>query len=500
MSVKGPPACGEDHGGRHTLVVTLAEAEALRCMIHCLNNTNGGGGSGDERKEGKEGAMVDSSKVAMALVLLPCRVVLDATENYPHKDVFDSAKKKSGDAGAENAPLSGPESTFTNVRFWDNDMFYTNTEAENLLQCIGSSSKEARVAFFEASLAARSRSRQTWIGTPVRTVFAFEDGDTFNALLTTIARVRDACQRDGIDLMQACEDADDDGNGFLDHMEMMNVFHSIGGAANIINASEMSQLVALMDADGDNAVEYGEFAALFAPTVRSTSDSAAALRTMSARPGGGGGGTGEAKDAKEAKGDDGDGDGDGGRAAARAAARAKREVRLEERRAAEALQAEADHAAHMAMKEARRGRRAQEEAEAREAAARQVVEDERRAQERQAAVAATTERLRANLKASMAEAAAAAEVVEARNLRAMEGKEGGGDKEQKSCPGGHGLLPFDVTREGYGCDGCRTSVPVGATLSSCRVCDFDLCSKCAREEEQAVVENNDEAAHHGEYG
>ena len=56
---------------------------------------------------------------------------------------------------------------------------------------------------------------------------------------------------------------------------------------------------------------------------------------------------------------------------------------------------------------------------------------------------------------------------------------GGEDKEQKSCPGGHGLLPFDVTREGFGCDGCGTRVPVGATLSSCRACDFDLCSKCA---------------------
>ena len=58
---------------------------------------------------------------------------------------------------------------------------------------------------------------------------------------------------------------------------------------------------------------------------------------------------------------------------------------------------------------------------------------------------------------------------------------GGEDKEQKSCPGGHGLLPFDG-KDGcdhHSCNGCGTRVPVGTTLSSCRACDFDLCSKCA---------------------
>ena len=51
-------------------------------------------------------------------------------------------------------------------------------------------------------------------------------------------------------------------------------------------------------------------------------------------------------------------------------------------------------------------------------------------------------------------------------------------KVARSCPGNHGLVPFAVPQEGYYCDGCNATVPEGAVMSGCRVCDFDMCSQC----------------------
>ena len=48
------------------------------------------------------------------------------------------------------------------------------------------------------------------------------------------------------------------------------------------------------------------------------------------------------------------------------------------------------------------------------------------------------------------------------------------------CGSGHPLEAF-TARDGLtvDCDGCGTRQPVGATLSSCRLCDYDLCRACS---------------------
>ena len=81
-----------------------------------------------------------------------------------------------------------------------------------------------RVLFFEAALSARRRARQSWAGTPVRTIFNFGDGEAFGALLATVAKVRSAVAAAGVDLVRCCEEADEDGNGFLDASEIVAVF------------------------------------------------------------------------------------------------------------------------------------------------------------------------------------------------------------------------------------------------------------------------------------
>jgi hypothetical protein len=88
-------------GGRFTVIVSLAEAESLRCLIHGLNT--------QRRHDGNDAV----GGVALALVLLPSQTVLDCTANYPAPgSVF-------APAGADDAGTA-----MACCRFWDNDMFY----------------------------------------------------------------------------------------------------------------------------------------------------------------------------------------------------------------------------------------------------------------------------------------------------------------------------------------------------------------------------------------
>ena len=48
-----------------------------------------------------------------------------------------------------------------------------------------------------------------------------------------------------------------------------------------------------------------------------------------------------------------------------------------------------------------------------------------------------------------------------------------------NCPGGHGLAAGETQHSGFYCDICRSSLPAGARVLSCRQCDFDVCGTCA---------------------
>jgi len=50
----------------------------------------------------------------------------------------------------------------------------------------------------------------------------------------------------------------------------------------------------------------------------------------------------------------------------------------------------------------------------------------------------------------------------------------------EECPNESDFLkPFKITRNGYGCDGCRSSIAVGSYSFGCHdCCDFDLCAQC----------------------
>jgi len=48
----------------------------------------------------------------------------------------------------------------------------------------------------------------------------------------------------------------------------------------------------------------------------------------------------------------------------------------------------------------------------------------------------------------------------------------------KQCPKGHALANFTTPKDGFGCNKCRGKVSKGATMMSCRQCDYDLCKRC----------------------
>ena len=100
----------------------------------------------------------------------------------------------------------------------------SDEDAQTVLGAMSGSEQANRVLFFEAALSARRRARQSWAGTPVRTIFNFGDGEAFGALLATVAKVRSAVAAAGVDLVRCCEEADEDGNGFLDASEIVAVF------------------------------------------------------------------------------------------------------------------------------------------------------------------------------------------------------------------------------------------------------------------------------------
>merc|ERR1719270_2351959 len=51
------------------------------------------------------------------------------------------------------------------------------------------------------------------------------------------------------------------------------------------------------------------------------------------------------------------------------------------------------------------------------------------------------------------------------------------------CPGGHALEAWKATCSVI-CDGCGVRLCFGAPVMGCRVCNWDLCSRCFSQEEE----------------
>ncbi len=367
-------------GGHHsTVVLTLGEAETVRRLIQAKN-------AGDHNVCGQ---LPDG--VALALILSPSDTVVDCTRNYPRGAAARSGGASKSEAKDDDSAVSLPmtEDRLC-LKFWNNDMFYQEEDIPNLLHAIGQSSTDARRTFFEAAIVARRRSRKSWTGTPLRSIFAFSDDADYNALLETVHTIQEAAKRNNIDLVEACDAEDADGNGFLSQAELTNLLTRLAGSGgslrtgsstnDSVSPEQLRKLVAVMDVDGDNAIDYGEFMKMFSsPTPvqelpRGGGDGGGS-RGAGGGSDGGGGNRGDDRAKRQAE-----------REAARQRkqeeARRKRAKRLEEqrkRREAEAAR-RAEQRAQEERERAERERReaAAAEAERRRRAAAQVEEQRRR--------------------------------------------------------------------------------------------------------------------------
>eukprot|EP00946_MAST-07B_sp_MAST-7B-sp1_P000712 g712.t1 len=235
----------EEVGCHHMIVLTLSEAESLRRLIQAKN-------------KGERTSAYLGDKVAIAIVKSPDGIIVEATKNYPgfvnDRDSTESKKKQGAVANLETACL----------KFVNNDMYYGNEEISALLSAIGSSTIETRRAYFEASIVARRRSRKSWTGTPLRAVFAFDNQVQYTEMLKLVSACQERLQAMQQDMIEACDAADADGNGFLSQPEIISVFRNLQVP---VTPAQISALVQLMDTDGDNAIDYAEFAEMFTPTA-----------------------------------------------------------------------------------------------------------------------------------------------------------------------------------------------------------------------------------------
>ena len=122
-------------------------------------------------------------------------------------------------------------------------------------------SKVERQSLFDATLLSRRRDRSSWVGTPVGRVFELDNDKEFTELLVFINTLSTVLHNQGISLVNACNEMDIDGDGFLSEHEIISKLSSLVPEASV---DLIRKLVKICDRDGDGSIDYDEFSALLA--------------------------------------------------------------------------------------------------------------------------------------------------------------------------------------------------------------------------------------------
>ena len=218
-------------GGVYTVAVSLEEAEALRRLLHDWARGAGGGG-------GRAGG------AQIALVSLEQMRVLEASPGFADSPALARALEQAVD-----------------LRFLNSEMHFADSEVHALLEGLGASAATARLQFFEGVLACRRRAKPSWAGTPVRHLFSFGGSADLARMVALVAKLRSAMAAAGISALALCEEADRDGNGYLEPRELRDQCAALGAAA--CDDAEIENLCRYIDVNGDHAIDYEEFVRLF---------------------------------------------------------------------------------------------------------------------------------------------------------------------------------------------------------------------------------------------
>jgi len=182
------------HTGRYFVLLSLAEAETIRCILHM--------------RQGKE--LVRDANVQLALRCLPAGgLIFDACDHFVP------------------APQYMADVSQQCFRFVDSAMHYKPHELQLLLRSLPVSPAERRL-FFSSVVGCRRRLAKRWEQTPLAKLFMIEDDWAMMMARALGVRVRAAISARGLMLHDAFLAFDADRNGMLDLAEVYGAIHWLG--------------------------------------------------------------------------------------------------------------------------------------------------------------------------------------------------------------------------------------------------------------------------------
>ena len=175
----------KQQSGRHYVLLSLAEAETIRCILHL--------------RQGQ--TPIHGADTALALRCIGPDIVLDRSTNFVEAEAYQRAV-------ANNS-----------FRFFNCETHYKPGDINILLREI-SAEPLARRFFFTAMVSCRRRLAKRWEQTPLAKLFTLQDQWSLLKQRAQAVRMREAIRARGLLLHDAFQKFDWDRNGFLSMGEM----------------------------------------------------------------------------------------------------------------------------------------------------------------------------------------------------------------------------------------------------------------------------------------
>ena len=215
--------------GRHFVLLSLAEAETIRCLLHM--------------RQGRP-LIPGAEDMALALRCVPAHdVTFDATAHLPPSTAYQARVAHQC------------------MRFLDSSMHYKPAELNVLVRSLPAPPASRRL-FFSMVVACRRRLAKRWEQTPLARLFTLDDEWALLQLEALRVRMREAIHRRGLMLHDAFLffDADDDGR--LSLAEVLAALHWLG-LASVAGADIVISFVRAFSREPH--LTYGAFVELLAP-------------------------------------------------------------------------------------------------------------------------------------------------------------------------------------------------------------------------------------------
>mmetsp|Transcript_34345 Transcript_34345/g.67660 ORF Transcript_34345/g.67660 Transcript_34345/m.67660 type:complete len:622 (+) Transcript_34345:152-2017(+) len=229
---------GKIQPNRHTVALSLAEAETVRRSIHLSSPC----WARRLVAAGEPHPLEGRSEVVLGLRHGGGKL-LDCTSSF---EVF---------SGNLPQQLAAEQS----LSFFNSDLFFQPHHLDILLRALETNSLQKRKAFFLAVKACRRRSTAPWEQAPIAKLFTVPDQYYLLGQRAKLARLRSVLKAHDLKLYDAFQVFDNDRSGYLGANELFNVFSSLG-VMNFTPA-DLREFVTFIDSDGDGRISYSEFKA-----------------------------------------------------------------------------------------------------------------------------------------------------------------------------------------------------------------------------------------------